>query len=126
MVSPFQEDIGAHLQRLQAARLEQLIDYVAELYFSVTCKSCRVALPLSRIPAHFSSPKYHPYSYKDCVDALEAWQALCLRSRPFKLRNEDDLRNWSFLVLLPATIPQSRIPYAFIIALPTVLYLEVC
>jgi hypothetical protein len=113
MFSPSQEHTSTHLQRIQAARLEQLIDYVAQPYFFLTCKSCRVALPLSRVPAHFSSPKYHPYSYKDCVDALEAWRALYLWSRPVKLRNEDDLRDWSFPVPLLAPIPQLRTLYAF-------------
>jgi hypothetical protein len=94
-------------------KLEQLIDYVAEPYFFLTCKSCRVVLPLSRVPAYFSSLKYHSYSYKDCVDVLEAWQALHLWSRPVKLRNEDDLRDWSFPVTLPAPIPQLRTLYAF-------------
>jgi hypothetical protein len=124
IASPSQEHISTHLQRLQAARLEQLIDYVAEPYFFLTCKSCRVALPLSRIPAHFSSPKYHPYRYKDCVDAHEARQALYPRSRPVKLRNEDDLRNWSFPVPHPAPIPQHRTLYVFVVALLNVLYLR--
>lgn len=82
MSSPSQEHISTDLQSLRAARLEQLINYVAEPYFFLTCKSCRIALPLSRVPAHFSSPEYHPYSYKDCVDALEAWQGLYSWSRP--------------------------------------------
>jgi hypothetical protein len=113
MPLPSQEHTSTHLQRRQAARLEQLIDYVAEPYFFLTCKSCRVALPLSRVPAHFSSPKYHPYSYKDCADALKAWQDLHLWKRPVKLRNEDDLRDWSFPVPLLAPIPQLRTLYAF-------------
>jgi hypothetical protein len=85
MSSPSHEHISTYLQRLRAA--------------------CRIAIPLSRVPAHFSSTKYHPYSYKDCVDALEAWQALHLRSRPVRLRNEDDLRNWS----LPVTMRKATI-----------------
>jgi hypothetical protein len=89
MYSPFQEHSSTDIQSLRAARLEQLIDYVAEPYGFLTCKSCRVALPLSRVPAHSSSPKYHDYSHKDCVDALKAWQALYISSRPIKLRNED-------------------------------------
>jgi hypothetical protein len=64
MSSPSQEHGGTHLQRFRAARLEQLIDYVEEPYFFLTCKFYRVTLPLPRVPAHFSSPKYHPYSYK--------------------------------------------------------------
>jgi hypothetical protein len=78
MSPPSQEHISTDLQSLRAARLEQLIDYVAEPYFFLTCKSCRVALPLSRVPTHFSSSKYHPYSHEDCVDALEVLQALRL------------------------------------------------
>lgn len=113
MSSPFQEHSSTDIQSLRAARLEQLISYVAEPYFFLTCKSCRVALPLSRVPAHFSSQKHHHYSYKDCVDALKAWQALYLSSRPIQLRNEDDLRNWSLPVTHPAPIPQLRTLYAF-------------
>jgi hypothetical protein len=41
------------------------------------------------------------------------WQAIHLRRRPVKIRNEDDLRNWSFAVTPPASIPQLRTLYAF-------------
>jgi hypothetical protein len=94
MSLPSQEHSSTDIQNLRAVRLGRLIDYVAEPYFFLTCKSCRVALPLSPVPAHSSSQKYHHYSHKDCVDALKAWQALFLSSRPIKLRNEDDLPNW--------------------------------
>ena len=104
---------NSQLQSLRAEKLEQLIDYVAEPYFFLTCKSCRVALPLSRVPTHFSSTGHHCYNHKDCVDAVEAWKALHLSSRPVKIRNEDDLRNWSSPFVLPAPIPQLRTVYAF-------------
>jgi hypothetical protein len=72
MSLPFYEYSSIDIQSLQAAQLEQLIDYVPEPYCFLTCKSCRVALPLTRVLSHFSSRNHYHYGHKDCVDALKA------------------------------------------------------
>lgn len=90
----------------RAMCLQQLIDYIGKPFYLLTCRSYRVALPLSRIPAHSIYTKTHSYNRKDCVNVLESWKAMYLPSYPVKMFSEGDLRAWT----PPPTTPLAPIP----------------
>ncbi|PVH91083.1 hypothetical protein DM02DRAFT_678251 [Periconia macrospinosa] len=95
----------------QANRLWQLVVYVGEPHYFLICRTCRIALPLSRVASHFSSTGGHAYSRADCARLLAAWEAIFLPSYPIKLCNENDLANWSRPLTPTAPIPQLPVYY---------------
>jgi hypothetical protein len=60
------------LKETRAARFGQLAVYVGKPYYFLVCRTCGTALPLSRIPQHFSDSKNYNYERKDCIDLLNA------------------------------------------------------
>ncbi|KAH8723332.1 hypothetical protein GQ44DRAFT_728818 [Phaeosphaeriaceae sp. PMI808] len=99
----------ATLQETQAARFAQLAIYVGKPYCFFVCRKCGTALPLSRVPQHYSDSKNHNYERKDCVDLLQAWTSLYMPTHPIKLATETDLENWAHPLEPAAPIPHVRI-----------------
>jgi hypothetical protein len=90
----------------QAARFRKLVVYIGEPHCFLVCRTCHTALPLSRIPQHFSNSKNHNYERQDCIEVLGAWKALYSSTHPIKLNTEADLQAWA-----PPSQPAAPIPH---------------
>jgi hypothetical protein len=60
------------LRETRAARFSQLAIYVSKPYYFLIYRTYSTALPLSRIPQHFSNSKNHNYERRDCINLLNA------------------------------------------------------
>jgi hypothetical protein len=78
--------------------------YVEELHCFFVCRACCTALPLSRIPQHFSNSNNHNYERLKYIQVLEAWKALYGSTYPIKLNAEARLQAWAPRPLQPAAL----------------------
>ncbi|KAF2726458.1 hypothetical protein EJ04DRAFT_571253 [Polyplosphaeria fusca] len=94
-----------------AAFLQRLTVYIGEPYFFLACRTCRVVVPISRIPAHFSNG-HHGYGRADCVRLQTAWEAVYLPKLPHTMKSDGEIRDWRPPTATPAPIPELPVYHA--------------
>jgi hypothetical protein len=101
----------APTQHERAARLLDLVAYVSHLSHPfLACRICRVAVPLTAIPTHFSKLKIHNFQRRDVQLLLQAWIELCLPTQPVLLNTVGDLETWPYPANPPYPPPLQILP----------------
>ncbi|KAF2726401.1 hypothetical protein EJ04DRAFT_530307, partial [Polyplosphaeria fusca] len=104
------EERSEPVQRTEQQRFADILcrftTYVPTPYCFLICTTCRVVLPLTRVPSHFSAPA-HNYTKADARRLLTYWSAEYLPTNPILIQTEGDLANWT----LPHPVPPPKAIY---------------